>query len=254
MLAVLPVRSQMPYRAAQRAAPAAIRWQTEQRAMPSRHPSGYPAETRVVGLMVFDPKGRLVKADAAAQGVLAEIGVQIDCDPRLRIDALDATGSGAERNPELPDWLDPEWIEPVLEGGERLGTVVHMRMQLKRNASAAKGGLPAYKLRRVMDFVEAHIDEPMRLEQLAAAVAVSPFHFHRQFKSSTGLTPHQYIVRVRMERAKALLSGSDLPLAEVAAQVGFADQSYFTSAFRRTTSLTPRSYRNAVHENRMKRT
>ena len=60
------------------------------------------------------------------------------------------------------------------------------------------------------------------------------------------MTPHQYIVQLRMERAKTLLSDSDLPLAEVAAQVGFADQSHFSSTFRRTTAMTPRSYRNAT--------
>jgi AraC family transcriptional regulator len=60
------------------------------------------------------------------------------------------------------------------------------------------------------------------------------------------MTPHEYIVQVRMERAKKLLSISDMPLAAVAAQVGFADQSHFSSTFRRTTSMTPRSHRNAT--------
>jgi AraC family transcriptional regulator len=97
-----------------------------------------------------------------------------------------------------------------------------------------------------MDFIRSHLDQPILLEQVAASVALSPFHFHREFKRSTGLTPHQYIVQLRMERAKALLSDSDMPLAEVAAQVGFADQSHFSSTFRRATSMTPRSYRNAT--------
>jgi AraC family transcriptional regulator len=112
--------------------------------------------------------------------------------------------------------------------------------------ATAPAGLPRYKLRQVMEFIEAHLDRSIVLEHLAAAAGVSPFHFHRQFKKSTSLTPRQYILHKRIERAKALLSESPLPLAEVAAQVGFADQSHFTTAFRLATSMTPRSYRLAI--------
>jgi AraC-like DNA-binding protein len=114
------------------------------------------------------------------------------------------------------------------------------------NAPPAQGGLHPYKLRQALELIKAHIDRPIHLAQLAAAVALSPFHFHRAFKRSMGMTPHQYIVQTRIERAKSLLAESDLPLAVVAAQLGFADQSHFTSAFRKTTSMTPRNYRNVT--------
>lgn len=197
------------------------------------------------GLIVFDHKGRLVKADAHAEVTLSAIGVELNRNPRLRIDALD-TGNSNVQDMELPDWLDPEWIEPVTEGSERLGTVVLIPERLSNSALLPQSGLPGYKLRRAVDFIQAHIDQPILLQQVAAAVALSPFHFHREFKSATGMTPHQYIVQARIERAKTLLSDSDLPLAEVAAQVGFADQSHFSSTFRRTTSMTPRNYRNST--------
>jgi len=205
-----------------------------------RAPKGGPD-----GLIVFDQKGRLVKADARAATILAQIGVELNCHPRLRIEALDAADAKADEL-DLPDWLDPDWIEPIMEDGERLGTVVMVPERVSSPASPPQSGLPVYKLRRVADFIHARIDQPIHLEQLAAAVALSPFHFHREFKRSTGMTPHQYIVHVRMERAKSLLSGSDMPLAEVAVHVGFADQSHFTATFRKTTSMTPRSYRNAT--------
>ena len=194
------------------------------------------------GLMVFDRRGVLIKADADATLTLAAIGVEPDDEPRLRIDALDTGRSEPAGELKLPDWLSADQIEPVIDGGERVGSVVILE---RHSAALPEGALPAYKLRRAMAFIEAHIDQPIRLEQLAAAAAVSPFHFHRQFKRSTGITPHRYIVQMRMERAKALLSQSELSLAEVAARVGFADQSHFTSIFRRMTSMTPRSYRNA---------
>ena len=218
--------------------------------MASRHasPESKPRATppaKARGLIVFDHKGRLVKADSHAELLLSAIGVEVNGSPRLRIDALDASEAKTTDDDDLPDWLDPDWIEAVIEDGERLGTVV----QIPERASATtlqQSGLPQYKLRRVIDFIRAHIDEAIHLEQLAAAVSLSPFHFHREFKRSTGVTPHQYIVQVRMERAKGLLSGSDMPLAQVAAQVGFADQSHFCATFRRTTSMTPRTYRNAT--------
>ena len=206
-----------------------------------------PPQTRSAGLMVFDYKGRLVKADSHAQVIMAALGIELSCTPRLRIDALDASDAQPLRHAQLPRWLDPAWIEPIIDGDERLGTVVQIPKRVRSSAPrSAQNGLPAYKLRQAVEFVEAHLDEPINLERLAAAVRISPFHFHRQFKQSTGLTPSKYIRHVRIERAKALLSDSGLPIVAVAAQVGFADQSHFTAAFRQATSMTPKTYRNAT--------
>ena len=221
-------------------------WQAEPGERPLGADSRLSSKSVSVGMIVFDHKGRLVKADARAEVLLAEMGVQLNRSPRLRIEALDTQAFRAASSAKLPFWLDAEWIEPVMEGSERLGTVVVIPARPARSEPYRSGGLPAYKLRRIVEFIRAHIDQPIRLERLAAAITMSPFHFHRQFKRSTGTTPHRYILEMRMERARALLSESDLPLAEVAAQVGFADQSHFTSAFRRTTAMTPRTYRNAT--------
>ena len=196
--------------------------------------------------MVFDHKGRLIKADTSAERILAAIGVELSRVPGLRVDALDTSSATSPCNSDLPVWLDPEWIRPVIEGNERLGTVVQIQNQARRSAPPARGGLPAFKMRRVVEFIEAHLDRPINLARLAAVVHLSPFHFHRQFKRATGSTPHQYIVQKRIERAKALLSHSQLPLAEVAARVGFADHSHFASTFRKVMSMTPRGFRNAT--------
>ena len=206
----------------------------------SRHPSKAGAG----GLMVFDHKGRLVAADASAELIMAALGVESSRSSRLRVDALDTSDAKASGDGKLPDWLDPEWIEPVIEGSERLGTVVQIP-GLHGRIPPAQGGLPAYKLRQIIDFIDAHIEQSINLNQLAAVVSISPFHFHREFKRSTGLTPGRYIFETRIKRARTLLCESDLPLAQVAIQVGFADQSHFTAAFRKATSMTPRNYRNS---------
>lgn len=211
----------------------------------SQRDSWRPPEPRSGGLMVFDRKGRLVKADTCAERILAAVGVDLARDSRLRIGALDTTDAKPQDDLELPGWLNPEWIEPVLEGNERLGTVVQIPERALSSGPLAPGALPAYKLRRALEFIEAHFDRPITLARLAAVVNLSPFHFHRQFKQSAGLTPRKYIYQLRIERAKTLLCDSDLPLADVAIQVGFADQSHFTVSFRRATSMTPRTYRNA---------
>ena len=211
----------------------------------TRPRSPHTPHTRAAGLMVFDHKGRLVLADARAVLIMAGLGVELNGGGRLRIDALDAGTDKMLGGSALPDWLHPDWIEPVIEGGERLGTVVQIPEAQRRTASA-KGGLPAYQLRQVVEFIHAHIDEPINLTQLAGLASLSPFHFHRAFKRSTGLTPGKYIFEVRIKRAEALLSESDLPLAQLALQVGFGDQSHFSAAFRRATSMTPGAFRRVT--------
>jgi len=198
------------------------------------------------GLVLFDTKGRLVKTDDRAGLVLAAFGIEPNVRPRVRVDALDASGAKHGHAAALPEWLHPEWIQSIVEGGEQLGTLVILPDRFGSIADVTRGALPPHKFRRVVDFIQAHIDQPIHLDELAAAAAVSPFHFHRQFKKATGVTPHQYIRQMRIERAKELLSGSELPLVEVAAQVGYSDQSHFTSTFSKITSVSPRRYRNAT--------
>jgi AraC family transcriptional regulator len=104
-------------------------------------------------------------------------------------------------------------------------------------------GLPPHKLNLVQAFIRDHLAEPIRVEQLAAAVHTSPYHFARMFKQATGQPPHVYIVAQRLERAKDLLSDSVLPLIEVGARVGFRTQGHFTGVFHRYVGLTPRNFR-----------
>jgi transcriptional regulator GlxA family with amidase domain len=104
-------------------------------------------------------------------------------------------------------------------------------------------GLASHKVERVHAFIEAHLAERIRVEQLAATVHMSPFHFTRMFKQATGESPHACLTRRRVERAKALLSQTGMPLVEVAASIGFQTQGHFTEVFHRRVGLTPRRFR-----------
>ena len=106
------------------------------------------------------------------------------------------------------------------------------------------GALPQRRLRAAVEYIEEHLDAGLTLEQMAAAAHLSPYHFARQFKTATGLPPHQYVIARRVERAKHLLqAGTEVSLAEVAANTGFSDQSQFSRHFKRYVGVTPAQFR-----------
>ena len=109
-----------------------------------------------------------------------------------------------------------------------------------------KGGLSATRLRQVTEFISDNYGRDIKLAELAQVAGMSSFHFAREFKRTTGTTPHQYLIKFRIERAKALLAKRDLPLIEVGLRSGFSHQSHFTRLFRRVTGTTPHSYRTQL--------
>jgi AraC family transcriptional regulator len=112
-----------------------------------------------------------------------------------------------------------------------------------RYSTAAAGGLPAHKSRRALEFIQSRLGEAICVGDIAAAVAMSPCHFTRLFKRTTGRTPHQYITMARIERAKALLRERDRSQVDIALSVGYETQSHFATVFRRMVGLTPGAYR-----------
>jgi AraC-like DNA-binding protein len=127
--------------------------------------------------------------------------------------------------------------------------VVHF---LRRYAAAQSslrevtGGLTPFKLRRTLAYIQEHLEHELSLATLAAVTQTSPSHFARLFKQATGRTPHQYVLWCRMEQAKRLLVETDVPLIEIAYQVGCTDQSHFTALFRQHVATTPKAYRDAT--------
>lgn len=107
----------------------------------------------------------------------------------------------------------------------------------------ARHGLPQRTLARVVEFIDAHLGEDLSLRTIAQVAEMSPSYFLTMFKRSTGLAPHQYLMAKRIDRARALLTETKLPIVDVASQVGFADQSHLTRLMRLHTGLTPRLMR-----------
>jgi AraC family transcriptional regulator len=110
------------------------------------------------------------------------------------------------------------------------------------------GELPAYRLRRVTEYIEENLQGALRLAELSAVVHMSPYHFARLFKRSTGVPPHQFLLRHRIEEARGLLAAQRVPIAEIARSVGFRTPSHFTTTFRRVTGMTPSAYRSSGAE------
>jgi AraC family transcriptional regulator len=109
------------------------------------------------------------------------------------------------------------------------------------------GGLSPARLRRVEAYVRDRLAGEVRLEDLAAEAGVSLYHFARQFREATGVTPYQYVTALRVERAKSLLAADpSLTVCEVSLRVGCVSQSHFAALFRRATGLSPREYRRQM--------
>ncbi len=104
------------------------------------------------------------------------------------------------------------------------------------------------RLKRAMDFIEAHCGEPLTVERVAREVFLSPSRLSHIIKDELGMTLIDYLSKMRIEKAKALLSNEEVSIAQIAQDVGFSDQSYFTKVFKKIEGCTPRSYRLSLSQ------
>jgi AraC family transcriptional regulator len=114
-------------------------------------------------------------------------------------------------------------------------------------AGQSDGVLPRRKLHTVIEYIMENLEGNPTLEQMAAVVHLSPYHFARQFKAATGSPPHQYVIARRVERAQHLLrADGEIGLVDVALRVGFSDQSKFSFHFKRMVGVTPGQFRTSA--------
>jgi AraC family transcriptional regulator len=103
--------------------------------------------------------------------------------------------------------------------------------------------LVRWRLKRAIDYVEAHLAEPVSLADVASAAGLTRMHFAAQFRAATGLRPHEYLLRRRIERAQEMLIETAMPVVDVALSVGFQTQSHFTSVFKNFVGQPPHAWR-----------
>ncbi|WP_145961022.1 helix-turn-helix domain-containing protein [Sphingosinithalassobacter portus] len=103
--------------------------------------------------------------------------------------------------------------------------------------------LAPWQARRVREFIDAHLEETIRIETLAEHTRLSVSYFFRAFRGTFGMPPHAFIVQCRTDRAMAMLAESDEPIAQIAIACGFADQAHFSRAFARRAGLPPGAWR-----------
>jgi AraC family transcriptional regulator len=129
--------------------------------------------------------------------------------------------------------------------GEALSTALAVHLLREYGAAVlgpkrGYGGLPRAKLVRAVEYIQDHLDTDLTVSRIAQAVYISPYHFTKLFKRSTGQSPHQYVVEARVRKAKELLTKGKFTISEAAYQVGFVDQSHLTRHFKRVFGLPPK--------------
>jgi AraC family transcriptional regulator len=117
---------------------------------------------------------------------------------------------------------------------------------LTTRLEAYRGGLSRSRLNRVLEYINANLSDSLALSVLAEVAGVNLYHFAKAFKQSTGETPHQYVLRRRIEQAKEFLRHPQVSVIEASARTGFVDQSHFSKVFRRIAGVAPSEYRNSL--------
>lgn len=206
-----------------------------------------PAGARFEGFSVPATPQRFVQVylDAGAGSLHPDIDLG-EIAPRLAaVDAsLTATARKFEAALSAPASIDRLYGEAL---GCALAIEVFCWQRGNRDlARLARGGLSPLQLRRVTAFIEDHLAEELGLLQLAGLVDLSPWHFCRAFKLSTGMPPYRFVIQSRIERAKRLLADRGTSVTEVALALGFGGSTQFARAFRAAVGVSPREYRNRL--------
>jgi len=124
-------------------------------------------------------------------------------------------------------------------------TLLRQHATTRPHLPTYEGGLPSRQLRQVLDYIDAHLDQEIKLTDLARLIEMSQYHFSRLFKQSLGVSPYQYLLQQRVECAKQLLKNTDRLITDVAFACGFNSHSHLSKQFKQLTGMTPKAYRSS---------
>lgn len=162
--------------------------------------------------------------------------------PRLALD--DGHAVDLAQRLEAQATAGQPWGSLYVEGlSLTLASYLYARYGIRGAPRENESALPALSSQRLLAFIEEHLGSDIGIATLAALAGYSPDHFARLFKQSFGLSPYQFILQRRVERAKALLRDRSHSIAEVAISCGFASQAHFHTTFKARTGVTPGAYR-----------
>ncbi len=178
-------------------------------------------------------------ADSVARRLGDELDPQRLQDPRLLFFDQKAFGLAELIAAEV---ANPDPLHDLYGDGLALALLIDV-LKLTKAPTRKRGALAPWQLRRATAFIEANCLRGIRLEELASLTGLSQSHFSHSFKASTGIAPHDWQMRARLERAKSMLLRSDQPLTAIAAESGFADHAHFSRVFRRYMGATPSRWR-----------
>jgi AraC-like DNA-binding protein len=135
----------------------------------------------------------------------------------------------------------------AVESLRRAEAMLDVRHQhaMQAPAEAPRQGLAPWQVRRVLAYIDSNLDTSLKNTDLAAIARLSPFHFNVAFRNSVGDSPHEYVIRRRMEWAQGLMLSTESSLSEIAAECGLADQAHLTRLFRRVVGESPAAWRRA---------
>ena len=176
----------------------------------------------------------LYGCDASAAEIVPRFGIVDPLLEQLAIALGEALRTGAVR--------DGLYIDTVAQM-----MAVHLArahsVQSRPASVAATPAVSHQRMRQLIEFIEANLDQPLTLDAMAAQVGISPLYLARAFKAAIGQSPHQYVLARRIERAKELLRNTGIPIIDVALSVGFSSQSHLSHWMIRQTGVSPGVYR-----------
>lgn len=180
-------------------------------------------------------------------GFTARLGIRNDRLP-IMLNQRDAAITAALKTFQDDHAAGAEFDNGYVE--HLAGFVLHRIAQMDRRKPKTKtyGALSGAVLRRIEDFIDAHLATEISLQQLADIARLPVDTFARRFKATTGLAPYAFILEQRVRHAERILRAGNMPLAGVAARTGFCSQSHFSGTFKRLRGITPAAFARAVPE------